>query len=117
VSDVKFYIDEDITSALARTLRARGFDAIAVSDVGRKSMDDIEQLAFAIAEQRTLMTYNIGDFRVLASQLALNQETHYGIVVSNHLPFGELLRRVVNLLRTRTAEEMINRFDWLPNYR
>ena len=64
-----------------------------------------------------MITCNIAHYAQLAEQLASDGKTHYGIVVSRQLEFGELLRRTVNLLQTRSAEEMVNRFDWLQNYK
>lgn len=117
MTNVRLYIDEDVSDALGRVLRARAFDAIAVSEVGRLSLADPEQLQYAIVEKRAILTYNVGDYSKLAKQLALKEQPHYGIIVSDQLPFGELMRRVLNLLHQRTAEEMFNRFDWLPDYR
>ena len=117
MADVRLYLDEDVSDDLARILRARGFDALSVYDVERTGRTDREQLEFAIAQQRTLFSFNVKHFAVLAEHYAAQSKSHFGIVVSNQLEFGELLRRVLNLLRLRTAEDMFNHFDWLQNYK
>jgi hypothetical protein len=117
VATVRLYIDEDITDDLARVLRARGFDALSVYDLDMTGKTDSEQAAFAVEQQRTLLSFNVKHFSAIATQYAAESRTHFGIVVSNQLLFGELLRRVLILLRLQTAEKMVNRFDWLQNYK
>ena len=56
-------------------------------------------------------------FAALAKHYADRGISHYGVIVSSQLPFGELLRRVLTLLRLRSAEEMIDCLDWLQNYK
>ncbi|MFQ6057692.1 MAG: DUF5615 family PIN-like protein [Anaerolineae bacterium] len=117
MAKIRLYTDENITDLLARVLRGRGFDALSAHEAGMQGKTDGEQLAFAVAHQRTLLTFDVGDFVKLASRYHQESLTHFGIVVSDQLEFGELLRRVLNLLETRSAEEMRDRFEWLQNYR
>lgn len=114
---VKLYTDEDITDDLARVLRARGIDALSTYDVGMYGRPDVAQLEFAISEQRTLLSFNVKHFPAIAAHFHDGNKSHHGIVVSNQLIFSALLRRVLNLVRLRTSEEMVNRFDWLQNYK
>lgn len=42
---------------------------------------------------------------------------HYGIVVSNEIPQGELKRRVTKLLESVSAEEMVNMVRYLQEFK
>jgi uncharacterized protein with PIN domain len=114
---IRLYLDEDITDTLARVLRARGFDAVSVYEVERTGVSDQEQLSFAISQQRAILTFNVKHFVGLSQLYASESKSHHGIIVSNQLELGELLRRVLNLLRLHTAEEMIDRLEWLQNFK
>jgi hypothetical protein len=59
------YLDEDVTARVASPLRASGHDAIHANEVGRKGRTDPQQLAFATAEDRVLVTCNHDDFLLL----------------------------------------------------
>jgi acetolactate synthase regulatory subunit len=117
MATIKLYFDEDVTDALTRVLRARGFDALSVYAASLKGKTDLEQLEFAVSQHRAIFTFNVKHFAELAKQYSAEGKSHYGIIVSNQLPFSELLHRVLNLLRLRTAEEMVDRLDWLQNYK
>ena len=54
-----------------------GFDAVHVSAVGLRCGSDQEVLAFAMAEDRIVMTSNADDFR----KLARHAEAHPGLAV------------------------------------
>ena len=114
---IKLYLDEHIWLGLARTLRERGYDAIHVYDVGRGNLDDESQLVYAAAHERAILTFNACDFEPLAAEWFLTGKTHAGIIISNQLPIGELLRRIERLLSTLSAEEMRNTVRYLHLYR
>jgi len=41
---------------------------------------------------------------------------HYGVIVSNQIPLGELLRRTLNLLDSVSADEMKNNIKYLGEF-
>lgn len=45
----------------AKTLRERGFDALTTAEVGMLGKSDPEQLEFAAAQGRAILTYNVRD--------------------------------------------------------
>ena len=53
---IELYTDEDVDVLIADLLRARGFNVLTTRDAGRLHATDEEQLAFAAAEHRTLLT-------------------------------------------------------------
>ena len=57
---VRLYTDEMISTALARALRALGFDALSCLDAGlsNRGMSDEAQLSFATQQGRALLTFN-----------------------------------------------------------
>lgn len=114
---IALYLDEDVHPTLAKILRERGFDVRTTAEVGMLEKSDPEQLEFAAAQGRAILTYNVRDYVRLAQQYAEQQRTHAGIVVSDQLPLRELLRRTLRLLADLSAEEMVNQFEWLSNYR
>jgi len=51
---IELYLDEDVDVLLAELLRARGFSALTAKDAGNRGLSDANQLAFAVAQKRTL---------------------------------------------------------------
>lgn len=62
---MRFYLDEDVTVRLVALLRELGHDAIHTADVGNKSQTDTQQLDFARAQDRIVVTCNSRDFSLL----------------------------------------------------
>jgi predicted nuclease of predicted toxin-antitoxin system len=63
---VKLLLDEMLSPAIARDLRAHGHDAEPVAGhPDREALSDPEVLALARAEHRALVTNNLRDFRPL----------------------------------------------------
>jgi len=110
------YIDADITYKLARALRERGFDAISAYEAGNADISDEEHLEFAAANQRAILTCNAKDFAPLFDKWWEAGRDHYGIIVSEQLEFGEMLRRVLKLLDSLTADEMRNNYKNLAEF-
>lgn len=114
--------DEDVSKGplLATVLRQRGFDAVAVQEVSKAGLTDEELLAYAAAQGRVVLMFNIKDFVRYAREWEQAGKTHPGIVVSTHLTgrqFGELLRYVLNFLHAATAEEMPGTIRFLQEFR
>ncbi|MEK7276482.1 MAG: DUF5615 family PIN-like protein [Chloroflexota bacterium] len=114
---LKLFLDEHIWRGLTEALRKRGYDAIAVEDVGKKGEDDEPLLVFATTQGRAILTYNISDFSPLAKVWYEAGRDHAGIILSKNLEKGELLRRVTKLLETVTAEEMKNAVRYLQDFK
>ncbi len=41
---------------------------------------------------------------------------HWGIIVSKRVPIGEIVKRMLNLLNSLTADEMQNRLEYLTDW-
>ncbi len=116
---VRLYIDEHVWRKLAAQLRERDFDAVNVYDVDRAGLSDEEQWDYAAAQQRAFLTYDKdgGRFIKLASERFYEGRSHYGLIISSQLERGELLRRVLKLLNSVTADEMMNTVRFLEDFK
>jgi hypothetical protein len=110
---IRLYLDEDVHRGVAVALRTRNFDAVSAHEAGRQGVSDAEQLAYAAADGRALFTFNASDFLRLHWEWIETGRRHWGIVVSEQLPVGEVTRRLLRLLNRVTADEMRDRIYWL----
>jgi predicted nuclease of predicted toxin-antitoxin system len=105
---IKILTDEDVWAGLAAALREAGYDAVSINEINRKGLADEEQLAFAVAESRALLTHNVQDFGPLAEMCFKQGIPHCGILVARQFDKRELLRRTLQLLDSLTSEQMAN---------
>jgi predicted nuclease of predicted toxin-antitoxin system len=113
---IRLYLDEDFHPGIASAIRQHGHDCQSAAEAGTLGTTDEEQLTFAAAQGRCIVTFNIADFAALAIQWANAGRTHAGIVVTPQVSrryFGALLQRLLDLLNTTTADEMVNTFRYL----
>jgi len=78
---LRLLLDEHLSPAIADQLRARGHDVVTVVAAGLASMTDERVLAWAVREQRAVVTSNIRDFRPLHADSLKTRSPHYGIVL------------------------------------
>lgn len=113
---IALYTDADVGVELANQPRKREFDAVFALELGRSRLSDQEQLDHAISDKRAILTFNIKHFTPLFETYWNAGMEHYGVIVSDQIPVGELLRRTVNLLNTVTAGEMKNNIKYLGEF-
>jgi hypothetical protein len=79
---VRLLLDEMLSPAIARELRARGHDAEAVAgSPDREALPDPGVLALARAEHRAVVTNNLRDFRPLHHEaITPGGSGHYGMI-------------------------------------
>lgn len=114
---VRLYLDEDVDIALAAALRQRGVDVLTTREAGNTQQKDDWQLAFATQTGRALFTHNRRDFARLHTATMERGGSHTGIILSDQLPLGNLLRRLSKLCFALTQEEMGNRLEFLSSWR
>lgn len=115
---IKLYLDEDtISRALIRALRTRGVDLLTAQEAGKITTPDQEQLEYAISQGRAIFTFNTRDFVILHTDYTTNNREHAGIIVSDQIQVGLLMRRLLKLIGTVSAAEMHNRLEFLSNWR
>jgi hypothetical protein len=113
---IAIYTDADVHGGLAAQLRRRGFDAISAYEASNAKLDDSDQLEYAVSQRRAILTCNAKDFELLFEEWWQAGRKHYGVIVSEQLPIGEMLRRVVRLMNTVSAEEMENGYRDLAEF-
>src|SRR5436190_21468123 len=82
---LRLYFDRHIMTRLAVDLRGHGYDVRTTEEAGMDTAPDEDQLAFATAEGRAILTYNIRDFAPLHAQWLAAGRSHAGIVVSRQM--------------------------------
>ena len=113
---VALYLDEDFEIDLIDPLRARAYKVSCSRDEGMNEASDEEQLAFAARNRWVIVTHNVADFRVLHRRYWEQGKEHAGIIVSDRVDIGTLLRRLLNLLNTVTADEARSQLFFLQNF-
>jgi len=117
---VRLYLDRHIMTRLAVDLRGRGYDVLTTEEAGKDTAADEEQLAFATAENRAILTFNIRDFAPLHEAWQTAERPHAGIIVSKQLgsrQYGLLLPQMLRLLNQFTAEDMRGNFVHLEQFK
>jgi predicted nuclease of predicted toxin-antitoxin system len=114
---IRLYADHNFDDRFSVDLRRDGFDLVLAREVGNQRLSDEDHLAWATAQDRVILTHDVKDFFRLARTWHLAGRPHSGIILSaqpgEQMPYGTLLRRLLRLLDTLTAEDMINRVEWL----
>jgi hypothetical protein len=79
---VKALLDEQLSPLIARLLRERGLDVVAVAErTDLVEAPDREVIDTATREQRAVVTNNIKDFRPLAAERMLDGRGHAGLIL------------------------------------
>jgi hypothetical protein len=94
----KLYLDEDVSVVLGKILAGRGFDVLTARDAGMLRKSDEEQLIFAIAHSRVVLTHNRRHFEELHLRFIGRQLEHSGIIVAVRRDIYETARRLGLLL-------------------
>jgi hypothetical protein len=118
---VKLLLDEHYSPAIARQLRTRGHDVVAVAeraDLVSLSDDDLRRMA---QERRAIMTNNVKDFMPLANRAAQGDDDHYGLLFTSDKSMprrSDAIGRVVDALdaflqRHQSEDSYRNQVQWL----
>lgn len=117
---MKLLLDEMLSPRIARELRARGHDVVAVSELQtlRQSPDD-QVFNYAQTKSRAVVTMNIQDFRPLGFNTIELGEHHSGIILVSYRRFpghdphatGRLITALINLLGSN--DELTDTEHWL----
>lgn len=110
-------LDEDVQIGLAEALKARGVDVLGTQEAGNIGRNDLEQLAFAAGNSRSLFSYNKGHFAKVHYDWMKLKKPHAGIILSDQLPIGIALRRLMKLYFSVDSDDMRNRLEYLSAWK
>lgn len=109
---MRLLLDEHLSPEIARQLRARGHDVIAVAErEDLKGRSDRVHFAALPDQQRVIVTRDLGDFRPLLAQALRSGAQTYGLVcVPRRFPLsrkdtGRLVRALEALLETHASPD------------
>lgn len=119
---MRFYLDQDLSDAIAIAARALGIDVVSSHTCGKDGVSDDAQLAYAATEGRCIVTANRADLYALAIEYA-----HTGRMHSEILPLPSSLAhmrgnvgaiaRALERCSRQHPEEVIHHADWLRRER
>jgi hypothetical protein len=109
VSQIRYYTDEHVTSAVIRGLRQRGIDVLSVPEAGMMGATDEAHLTFAFAQGRVIFTQDT-DFLRLAASGAV----HAGVVYApQSTSIGDIIRGLLLIYQVLETEDMIGKIEYL----
>jgi hypothetical protein len=108
------YFDHNADPDLVVDLRQRGFTAVTARELGMERASGDAHLRTATSLGHVLFTHDYDDYPVLAIEWAARGESHAGIILaSRRISCGETLRRLLHLVDSVTADEFVNRVEWI----
>jgi hypothetical protein len=113
------YLDEDsMDEALVLALRARGVDVLTTMEAGMLARLDEDNLDFATSQGRVLYSYNVAHFYHIHTAWLTGGRSHAGLILCQQQQYsvGEQLRRLLKLIAARSAEDMIDRVEFLSSW-
>jgi len=108
--EIRFLFDEQFPAAVVAGLKQRGIDALTVQEAKRAGLSDLEQLQFAAANERILVTFDTDFLRIAAQGIR-----HAGIIwcPARKYSIGDLIRRLVLIHAVLIREDMHNQVEYL----
>jgi hypothetical protein len=118
---VRLALDHHYPTAIAEQLRTMGHDAVAAVERDWHREPDEALLALCVAEQRALLTNNVGDFMTVIRGWAVRGQQHAGLVFTSdaslprtHATIGRYVKLLDALLREHPEpDEFADRIHWL----
>jgi hypothetical protein len=106
---IRFHLDEHVHPGIAVGLRSRGIDTTTPADVDLAGADDEKHLAYALSEQRVVVTHDSDFLRLHAVGSA-----HAGIAYCHQdkYPIGFILQMLLLLPACESSEEMQGRVEY-----
>jgi hypothetical protein len=114
---IKWLTDEDFDNRILRGLRLQfpTIDIVRVQDVGLAEASDPEILAWALQNQRILLTHDRRTMpRHVKEKLQTGQVVSGVIVVPQSLPIGDAITDIAICHEGAEAAELLNQVWYLP---
>jgi hypothetical protein len=109
-------MDEDtMDQNLVAALRARNVDVVTALEGEMIERDDAEHLDYATDHGRVLCAFNIRDYYRLHSEYLSQGKPYAGMILmrQQYYSVDEQSRRLLHLLASKSAEEMVNWVEFL----
>ncbi len=107
---IRYYLDQHIPSVVANGLRQHGIDVLSAQQANRCGLPDLDQLAFATAQERVMVTFD-PDF--LALHNAGTQHAGIAWCPATKYRVGFLIQMLILLHSVADRDEMKNRVEYL----
>jgi predicted nuclease of predicted toxin-antitoxin system len=111
---LKIYTDENVDIRVSEGLRRRGIKAFSAIEKEMVGASDIEHFKYASDLQAVIFTHD-HHFLEIANSLVKDGKEHWGVIFveMDRLSVGECISRLAVCAEVLTAEEMINRIEFL----
>ena len=113
---LRLYLNENLSWRIAKALREYGYDVISSHEAEMDQTDDPTQFAFAVSQNRSVVTNNFSDFIALDEEYRKRGKTHYGIILTTKSTLPVIIRRLRALIEKMSIEEMKNQIRWLNEF-
>lgn len=109
MSQVRYHVDEHIARAVVNGLRRRGIDVTMPAEMGMRGRSDADQLAFATAADRVIVTRDQDYLRLHAASAE-----HAGIVfIQAETGTGAMIRGLTLIFQVLDAEDMLQHVEFI----
>jgi hypothetical protein len=107
---IRFHLDENVDPAVAQGLRRRGVEVTTSHDAGLFQAGDLQQIDFAMAKRRTVITHDEDFLAIAASQVP-----HPGIAYCHQdsRSIGQIIAGLMLIRDCMTPEDMLNHVEFL----
>jgi len=119
---VKLLLDEHYANEIATELRMAGYDAVTVSELRIRGIDDETLLELASSDDRTLLTNNARDYMPIVGRWATSGRDHCGLLLTSdasmprHKGTIGLYVRILRAIMDANVDPraLANQVRWLP---
>ena len=117
---MRLLLDEMLAPSIARGLRDRNFDAVAVLELRLQGSSDASLIQIGRQTRRVIATKNVRDFRKLQNQSFVDGDGHFGLIlIASDVDCSRAATGRVVVMLARIAEhhpaddDLRNRELWL----
>jgi predicted nuclease of predicted toxin-antitoxin system len=108
---LRIYLDADTSEALAKVLRAEGFEVVRAHDVGLDEEDDIAQIRWASEHGYVLFTFDAKTMPKAIDEWQAMGNERSGVIICEQMPkdaVSVIVRRLKNVAQVHTNETLRN---------
>lgn len=107
---IRFHLDENCDPCIAAGLRLHGIDVTTRPEAGLLQAPDQDQLAFAVSQNRVIITRDTDFLRIAASG---KEHPGIGFYNSQNRSIGQVIRGMQLIWEVYEPEDMRNRVEYL----